>query len=150
MASRFWNLPQYKPYKLGFSGAGHVLLYSKKRKEFVTLDVLANPETNLMNCPDMEGIVGFAVTSATLALMMLTMNYVIRNTLFKISKFNLLILDFSLFVCQFLNILEHLDLLSILKCLGNGSPEGANFQGIPRHFPSKKCTLEHLGASYFT
>ena len=34
---RFWNLPQYKLYKLGFLGAGCVISYSKKRKGFVTL-----------------------------------------------------------------------------------------------------------------
>src|SRR6266403_1272806 len=70
--------------------------------------------------------------------------HVVHNTLLKISKFNLIILDFSLVVCQFLNVLEHLELLSILIYLGNGSPEGANFQGIPRHFPSKNVLLNIL------
>jgi len=28
--SQFWNLPQYRPYKLGLLGAGYALSYSKK------------------------------------------------------------------------------------------------------------------------
>ncbi len=37
-SGRFQNLPQCKPYKLGFLGAGYVVLY-RKRKEFVTITI---------------------------------------------------------------------------------------------------------------
>jgi len=84
------------------------------------------------------------------------MTYVVYYTLFKILKFNLIILDFSLFVCQFLNVLEHLDFLSILIYLGNGTlswkwvSRRGQFSRNSKIFSKQKCTLEHLEASGFT